>query len=295
MTALTHAIRSATGPWQPLIELTKPRLSSLVLFTALVGYLAAPGSGQRPLLLLNLLAGTALVAGGANALNQVVERERDGRMRRTQSRPLPSGRLEPLPALRFATMISVVGMVQLLVGVNLLTALLGGIALLLYVFVYTPLKAVTVHNTLVGAVVGAIPPLMGWAAATDALTPGAWALAAILFVWQLPHFFSIAWLYREDYARGGYRMLSVADPSGAITRLQVPLLALLLIPVSLLPTMTGHAGRSYAALAVLMGLMFLVTAIWTTTARLDTSARRTFLASIIYLPILLLAALVDKV
>lgn len=295
MTALAQAIRGAAAPWTPLVELTKPRLSSLVLFTALVGYLGGAHGAVDVLTMLHAIVGTALVAGGANALNQILERDSDARMNRTRTRPLPSGRVELNDATRFAVVISTVGLLQLLIAVNLLTAFLGAAALALYVFVYTPLKKVTVHNTLVGAVVGALPPLMGWTAATGEMGAGGWALFAILFLWQLPHFFSIAWLYREDYGRGGYRMLANVDPTGRITRVQVLLLAALLVPVSLMPAVLGLAGRGYFATAIVLGVAFTLACVWRNGRGLDVAARRSFLASITYLPLLLTAYLLDKV
>jgi protoheme IX farnesyltransferase len=296
MTATTQTLRGVAAPWRALIELTKPRLSSLVLFTALVGYLAGTRGHVNAVRLLHVMIGTALVAGGANALNQIVERDSDGRMLRTRNRPLPSGRVETGEAVRFAALVSTVGLAELLFGVNLITAFLGAVALALYVFVYTPLKKVTVHNTLIGAVVGALPPLMGWTAATGRFDRGGWALFAILFVWQLPHFFSIAWLYREDYARGGYRMLANVDPSGRITRLQVFLLALLLVPVSLLPAVYGMAGRGYLVAALAIGVAFCAACAWRVrSGSLDPAARLSFRASLAYLPLVLAALLLDKI
>jgi protoheme IX farnesyltransferase len=294
MTAIAQALRGAAAPWAPLVELTKPRLSSLVLFTALVGYLAGVRGHVELVTMLNAIVGTALVAGGANALNQVIERDSDALMNRTRNRPLPSGRVEVHEATRFAVLISTIGLLQLLLGVNLVTAFLGATALGLYVFVYTPLKKVTVHNTLVGAVVGALPPLMGWTAATESFGAGGWALFAILFLWQLPHFFAIAWLYREDYARGGYRMLANIDPTGRITRLQVLMLSALLVPVSLMPYVLGLTGRGYSIAAVLLGAGFTATCVWRSRGGLEQAARRSFIASIMYLPLLLTAYLLDK-
>lgn len=294
MTAIAQTIWAAAGPWRVYAELTKPRLSSLVLFTTMVGFAAgAVGSIDR-VVLLHALLGTALVAGGANALNQVLERERDGLMERTKHRPLPSGRLGVAAATRFAVCVSTVGLAELLLGVNLLTAFLGAVALSLYAFVYTPLKTVTVHNTLVGASVGALPPLMGWTAATGGLDDGGWVLFAILFVWQLPHFFAIAWMYREDYIRGGYRMLSVIDESGESTRRQVAILAGLLIPLGLLPAVLGLTGAIYAGASVVLGTAFLSVCVWGNYADHRVCARRTFFASIVYLPCLLSMYLVDK-
>jgi protoheme IX farnesyltransferase len=295
MSARVDAVAGTTSTWRGLVELTKPRLSSLVLFTTLIGFALASQGGYDFARMLHVVIGTALVAGGANAFNQVIERDLDRRMERTRRRPLPDGRVTVTEATRFAALISAAGLVELLLGVNLLTAFLGAVALALYVFVYTPLKRITVHNTLVGAVVGALPPLMGWTAARGTLDVGGWSLFAILFVWQLPHFFSIAWIYRDDYARGGYRMLGVIDDSGTMTRLQVALLALLLIPVSLFPAVLGLTGLTYFRLALGLGIAFWLACLWPTRARQDTHARRSFLASIVYLPALFALLLIDKI
>lgn len=299
MSTSTIELSTASRSWSAYLELTKPRLSSLVLFTALVGFIAGTDGAINLSALLHLLVGTTLVAGGANALNQVVERDFDAHMQRTRNRPLPSGRLTPVEALRFAVLISAVGLVQLLLGVNLLTAFFGALALGLYVFVYTPLKRITVHNTLVGAVVGAVPPMMGWVAARGEVGLGGWLLAAILFVWQLPHFFSIAWIYRDDYRDGGFRMLSVADGTGLMTRIQIGLLATLLIPVSLLPAVWGLTGRFYFNVTFFLGVAYLASCLWRRSS-VDfenngrSAARRAFLASVIYLPALLSLYMVDK-
>lgn len=288
------AAASIPSPWGAMLELAKPRLSALVLFTTLIGYLAAARGPIDPVVLIHVLSGTALVAAGANALNQIIERNHDALMVRTRNRPLPSGRLTPLTALRFAVVVSLVGLAQLLFGVNLLTAFLGALALVSYSFIYTPLKRVTVANTVVGAVVGGIPPIMGWAAARNDLGSGAWALFAILFIWQFPHFFSIAWIYRDDYLRGGFRMISVADETGRVTARQVAMLAIVLIPVSLLPAALGLAGTRYALAAAVLGIAFLGTCLWLSPARRMASARLSFIGSIAYLPALLIVLILDK-
>ncbi|NOX60155.1 MAG: protoheme IX farnesyltransferase [Planctomycetes bacterium] len=299
MNVAARTISQPARSWMAFVELTKPRLSSLVLLTALVGFVAGSNAAIDVSVLIHLLVGTTLVAGGANALNQVIERGYDARMERTCRRPLPSGRLSPVEAVRFSVLISAIGLFELLVGVNLSTACLGAAALGGYIFIYTPLKRITVHNTLVGAVVGAIPPLMGWTAAQGKIGMGGWLLAVILFVWQLPHFFSIAWIYRDDYDRGGFRMLSVADGTGTTTRIQVGLLAMLLIPVSLMPAVWGFAGRFYFQAAFVLGLAHLAVCLWRRRSDADSpngisAARRVFLASVIYLPALLSFYMVDK-
>ena len=289
----TVEITRESPAWRVLVETTKPRLSGLVLFTVYVGFAAAAPNWTNVWLLIHAMVGTAFIAGGANAFNQVMERDLDALMLRTRHRPLPSGRVSPLEVTTFASAIAFAGLLELLLFVNPLTAVLGGTALGLYVLLYTPLKQSTPLNTLVGAVVGAIPPLMGWTAARGACGIGGWALFAILFVWQLPHFLSIAQLYREDYARGGFRMLSVVDESGERTRRQVFLMAALLVPVSLLPALAGLAGRTYAFAALLLGILFLVSCRWRDVAAQDRDARRSFIASIIYLPLLLAFLLAD--
>lgn len=288
------ATASVTSTWSAMFELAKPRLSALVLFTTLIGFLVASRGPIDLAVLFHVLSGTALVAAGANALNQIIERDQDALMVRTRNRPLPSGRLTPLVALRFAVVLSLAGLAQLFWGVNLLTAFLGALALLSYAFIYTPLKRVTVANTVVGAVVGGIPPIMGWAAARNELGSGAWALFAILFIWQFPHFFSIAWIYREDYLRGGFRMISVADETGRLTARQVAILSAILVPVSLLPVVLGMAGSRYALAALVLGVAFLGTCVWLSPSRRLSSARVSFIGSIAYLPALLIVLILDK-
>ncbi len=277
------------------LALTKPGITGLVLVTTAVGfYLGAAGTFDLPLLL-HALLGTALLAGGTNALNQYAEREADGQMKRTRARPLPAGRLRPSVALAFATAISLAGAVHLAVAVNLLTALLGAAALVIYVFLYTPLKRRTSLCTIVGAVPGAIPPLMGWAAIRGELDVLAWVLFAIVFFWQLPHFLAIAWLYRQDYARAGFPMLPVLDPTGSRTARQILLYTLALVLVSLLTTVLGLTGAIYFFGALTLGLGFLALGLALAFGRGGHQARRLFLGSVIYLPVLLILMVVDKV
>ena len=276
-------------------DLVKARLTTLVLITTLVGFYAGSGSQIDYAIMFHALIGTALVACGAAALNQWLERESDARMRRTESRPLPSGRLSPDAVLLLGAIISAVGLLDLLFGVNPLTAFLGAITLASYLFIYTPLKKITTLNTLIGAVPGAIPPLMGWTAARNEISAAGWSLFAILFIWQLPHFMAIAWLYREDYARGGFKMLPIADPNGSKTAAQAVLHSIGLIPVSLFPSLLGVAGVVYFAGALLLGVTFLVFAIQFSRALTRERARRLFIASIIYLPLLLGLLVIDKV
>jgi protoheme IX farnesyltransferase len=274
--------------------LTKPGITRLVLCTTAVSwYLGAPAFDWR--VLLNLLLGTALVASAANAFNQVFERDADALMRRTADRPLPSGRLGRAEALIFSTSLAFIGSVHLFFLVNPLTAMVVVASLLSYVLVYTPMKKRTWWATLAGAVPGALPALAGWTAATNSLSTGGWLLFAIVFVWQMPHFFALGWMYREDYARGGFRLLSSVDPTGSRTANQTVLYTLLLVPVSLLPAWFGMMGWVYAAGALALGLAFMVPAIALTRDLARGHARRVFLASILYLPALLALMVVDRV
>jgi protoheme IX farnesyltransferase len=235
------------------------------------------------------------VASGAAALNQLLEREHDARMRRTANRPLPSGRLQPVTVMLFGGVCSVVGLVYLALLVNLLTSVLGAISLVSYLFIYTPLKRITWLNTAVGAIPGALPPLMGWAAARGTMDGGGWALFAILAFWQMPHFFAIAWMYKDEYAKAGFQMLPNVDPDGSRTGQQAVSHALGLLPVSLCPFVLGLAGPVYLAAAILLGGFYLWCA-FRFAKRLDVpSARKLFFASIIYLPLLLIVLVADKI
>ncbi len=277
-----------------LVELTKPGITLMVVLTAGLGFLLARGDARLPwLLLVHTLVGTGLVSAGASALNHVLEREVDARMRRTAERPLPAGRLDPDLALLFGVGLAVAGLLELALAVNLLTALLGALALAGYVFAYTPLKRVSSLNTVVGAVPGAIPPLMGWAAVRDGLDPAAWALFGILFLWQMPHFLAIAWLCRADYASAGLPMLTVHDPEGTRTARQVLLYGAALVPISLLPAVQGLLGAPYFLGALVLGLAYLGFGVDFARRRSTPAARRLMLASILYLPALLAVMLVD--
>jgi protoheme IX farnesyltransferase len=277
-------------------ELTKPRMNFLIVVTTMVGYyMAAPrGLGGEWVHLLHALLGTALTAAGASVLNQYVERDLDALMRRTADRPLPGGRVAPLEALSLGVALSVAGTLYLSLFVNALTAALGAFTLASYVFLYTPMKRWTTLCTLVGAVPGAVPPMMGWTAVHDNLDVPAWALFAILFFWQMPHFLAIAILFKEDYAAGGFKMLPVVDPDGISTSRQIVLYAAALIPVTLFPTICGMAGPTYFILAAVMGLAFFGLSVQCAISRSRGDARRLFFASIIYLPLLLAAMMVDK-
>ena len=276
------------------VELAKPRITLMVVLTTAVGFLLAVPGPFPVLRFLHTLLGTALVASGSSALNQVWERDHDARMRRTVDRPLPSGRMAPDLALLFGVVLALAGMAELAVFVNLLTALLGGLTLAGYVFVYTPLKRVTSLSTVVGAIPGAVPPLMGWTAVRDALEPGGWILFAILFLWQMPHFLAIAWLYREDYGRGGYPMLPVVDPSGVSTARQAILYGAALLPVSLLPSLFGLTGVIYLGAALLLGIGLLGYCWEFSRALSHPSAKKLMMASVLYLPAILLLMVLDR-
>ena len=218
-----------------LTELTKPGITLMVVLTAGLGFLLAEREGLSFLLLVHTLLGTGLVSAGASTLNQVIERETDALMRRTSQRPLPAGRMDPDVALLFGVALGVAGLAELALGVNLLTALLGAVALAGYVFVYTPLKRVSSLATVIGAIPGAIPPMMGWSAVRNEIDLAAWVLFGILFFWQMPHFLAIAWLCRDDYREAGFPMLTVGDTQGVRTSRQVLLYGAVLVPVSLMP------------------------------------------------------------
>jgi protoheme IX farnesyltransferase len=275
-------------------ELAKARLSALVVITTAVGYaMGAAGEIEWGRLLLTLL-GTALAAGSANGLNQVMEQDRDARMPRTRTRPLPSDRIHVLHAAVVCVMMGGAGLTILAAAANLLTASLGLTTILLYLLLYTPLKVRSTLNTLVGAVVGAIPPMMGWTAATGEIGAGAWVLAATLFVWQIPHFLALAWLYRKDYELGGYRMLPIIDPTGVITCRAVLMWSLALVPVTLAATWIGMAGWFYAAASLVLGAWLIRLAALLYRKRTNDEARKLFLATVMYLPLLLGLMVLDR-
>jgi protoheme IX farnesyltransferase len=276
-------------------DLFKARLTLLVLLTTLVGfYLGVRGPVDYPLMLHTLL-GTALLACGASALNQLWERKYDAKMCRTQDRPLPSGHLEPQTVLWVGGVSAVAGLIYLALAVNLTTSLLGAVSLLVYLFIYTPLKRVTWHNTSVGAISGAFPPLMGWVAARGEPSGEGLALFAIQACWQMPHFMAIAWIYRDDYATAGFKMLPVLDPQGVRTSLQAVGYTFGLLAVSLLPYVFSLAGQAYLVGALLLGLMYIGFAIQFSRYLTELSARKLFYASILYLPSLLGMMVLDKI
>ncbi|MFB3785435.1 MAG: heme o synthase [bacterium] len=282
------------GIWSLYFELGKPRLSTLVVITTFAGFMLAGPEIFHPGLLFWTLVGTACAALGANSFNQWREAALDARMERTRRRPLPMGQLSPRHALMWSWSVSLTGVVILALFVNGLTAFLGALNILIYVLVYTPLKRVSSLCTLAGAVCGAIPPLMGWSAATGGLEYGAWLLAATLFVWQIPHFLSLAWLYREDYARGGFRMLPVTDPSGRVTCPLIVLYTLALVPVGLAFFLGGLSGYFFLFTSFLLGLSFLYLGLRLFWRRTEANARRVFFASLIYLPLFMGFLVIDQ-
>ena len=276
------------------LALTKPRLNLLVLVTTLAGlFLGSPASVALALVF-HTLVGTALVAGGAAALNQVWERETDRRMRRTSNRPLPRGRLGVTEGIWFGVVLSIAGLVELALGATAAAAAVAAATLISYVLVYTPLKTRTSLATLVGAVPGALPPVIGWAAATGDITLPAIVLFGIVFFWQMPHFLAIAWLYKDDYAKAGIPLLPVVEPDGRRTGRQALLYTAALWPVSLLPALVGLAGAPYSAVATSLGIVFIWLSAVFARDRSSAAARQLFLFSITYLPLLLGALVADR-
>jgi len=267
-------------------ELTKPRITFLVVLTAVAGFCMGSSAGIDYFRLINMSIGIGLLSSGLSTLNQYMERELDRLMRRTQARPLPTGRLRPAQAAAFGIFLSVFATLYLAVFVNQLSAILGAATFAAYLFVYTPLKVKTTLSTVLGAFPGAMPPLIGWVAATGTVTVEAWILFAILFLWQFPHFLAIAWMYRDDYARAGIKMLPVVEPDGKVTAQQIVSYTLLLLPVSLLPVAIGLAGSIYLVGAVILGAGFLYFSARAALVRTAWQARQLLLASVIYLPML---------
>jgi protoheme IX farnesyltransferase len=277
------------------IELTKPTITWLILMSTAVGYYFGLRGGEwHWMVLLHTLLGTALLASGTATLNEWYEREADSRMLRTRMRPIPSGRVTPGRALAFGIVISIAGFADLALAVNPLAALWGLVTLTTYLFVYTPLKQRTHHATTIGALPGAMPPLIGYAAAAGSLHIEAWILFAILFLWQFPHFLSIAWLYREDYGRAGIRMLPVVEPDGKATARQIVVCSVLLIPASMAPSFLAMSGKFYLIGALAMGLVFLYAGLRVAVTRTTVRARQVLLASVVYLPLLYGLMLLDR-
>lgn len=278
-----------------LSDLFKARLTFLVVLTTLVGFYVGSRGPINYLLMVHAVLGTAMVAAGAAALNQLLEREHDAKMKRTASRPIPSGEMTPDTALVIGAACSAAGLIYLALAVNLITAVLGALTLCSYLFVYTPLKRVTSLNTAIGAIPGALPPLMGWTAARGEISGEGWSLFAILFFWQLPHFLAIAWIYREEYGRAGYAMLPVLDQTGERTGRQALSHTLGLLPISLCPFVFKLVGLLYLGGALILGIAFLYCAFQFSRELSVARARALFYASILYLPLLLGLMVLDKI
>jgi heme o synthase len=276
------------------LELTKPRITMLILICTAVGYWFGCGASFHWTILAHALLGTALLASGTSALNQWYEVDSDARMRRTRRRPLPAGRIKRRRGLAFGVLLSAAGFAGLWYGTNLLAAFLGLFTLLSYLLLYTPLKQRSPACTTIGAIPGAMPPLIGYAAAGHGIDAGALALFLILFVWQFPHFDAIAWMYRDDYARGGIRMLPVIDPDGESTARRIVVSSLLLIPISLVPPFLGMTGAPYAAAAIAAGLGVFYFGARLGRERTLRRAHALLLATVFYLPVLLGVMVLDR-
>ena len=276
------------------IELTKPRIAILLVLTSAAGfYLASTGTFNYALFANSMIAIT-LLAFGVATLNQYWERDLDPLMKRTSTRPLPAGKVSPIEALVFGIVLCAAAEIYLLLAINALTAFLGLIVIVGYVLVYTPLKTRTSVSTAIGAIPGALPPLMGWTAASDNITMTAWALFAMQFLWQFPHFLAIAWMYREEYAKARILMLPVVEPSGKITFRQIVLFTIMLVPVSVAPFFFGISGLVFLTGGAVIGILFLIASVKTALSKTNASARRLLLASVLYLPILFLLMVADK-
>lgn len=281
------------GRFAAFVALTKPRIAVMVLITVAIGFLLGAHGRIAAVPMLLAMLGTGAVAAGASVWNQVTERDRDARMKRTRDRPIPAGRVGPVEAGIFGSALAVAGVATLALAANALAAGVAAATFLLYVLVYTPLKPVTTLNTAVGAIPGALPPVIGWAAATGRLGLEPFALFLIVFLWQFPHFLAIAWIYRDDYARGGHKMLPNVDPDGSMTGRQALWHAVELVPAGLFPWAIGLGGRWYFAGAMALGLFYLYHAArfwWDVN---DRSAKRLLRASFLYLPLILLLLLLD--
>lgn len=278
-----------------LLELTKPRLAAMVLVTTAAGfYLGARGAVELPVLLATMI-GTALAGAGSLVLNQYLERDLDALMQRTASRPIPSGRIEAADALVFGALLTVLGLGLLSLAVNPMAGFITALTVLFYLAIYTPLKLRTPYCTIAGAVPGALPPLTGWVAASGSIGPGAWAIFAIMFLWQLPHSLAIARLYEEDYARAGFKLLPVVDPDGRSTERQILIHSAALLVVGLVPTLLGIAGAAYFAVALVLGSSLLCFSASVALRPSKDSVRRLLFATLVYLPVLFGAMALDKV
>lgn len=293
-----HAITASATPipsrWSDFSQLIKTRLTFLVLVTTAVGFYVGTRGPVDLLRLLNVLLGAALAAAGASALNQWWERDLDALMFRTRIRPVPAGRMRAASALILGSSLALIGTVYLALTTNLLATIVTALTVVIYVFAYTPLKRFTATNTLIGAIPGALPPLIGWAAARNSLDFGAWTLFAIVFVWQMPHFFAIAWLCRQDYERAGFRMLSTDDESGIRSASQAVLFCMLLLLIGGIPSFIGMASSIYLLAEIILGGLFTGVAMRFHSTGNVHNARLLFLSSIIYLPLLLAVLMLTK-
>ena len=276
------------------LELTKPRITFLIVLTAAAGFALASPSRVDYRAMLTAMVGIALLSSGIATLNQYMEKDLDALMRRTANRPLPTGKLLPWEALAFGVGLTVLAEVYLVVLVNPLSAVLGLTVIAGDLFAYTPLKTRTSLSTFVGAFPGAVPPLIGWASARGTIGVEAWVLFAILFLWQFPHFLAIAWMYREDYTRAGILMLPVVEPDGRVTGQQIVLYTVMLLPVSLLPTFLGTSGKIYFVGALILGLIFLYFSLRAAFSKSRQAARQLLLASVIYLPLVFILMVLDR-
>ncbi len=291
----TEALPIAQRRVTDFVELTKPRVVTMVVLTTLFGFYLGSGTEAFDWLCLGwTLLGTSLAAGGTMALNQYLERDLDAQMHRTRQRPLPEGRLAPADALLFGAALTLLGILVLVAGSNMLAAAVTAATSVSYLFAYTPAKARTSLCTLIGAVPGALPPLTGWAAASGDLGPAAWAIFAIMFVWQVPHSLAIAQLYRDDYARAGFRLLPVVEPDGASTARQILTYSLALVSVGMVPTLLGLAGPIYFVASILLGLGMLAPSLRLARSAKIADARRVMFASLLYLPCLFAVMAADK-
>jgi len=276
------------------LALTKPELTFLSVMTAMAGFYMATTGVIDYVLMIHTFLGTAFVGAGAGALNQYIEREYDGMMRRTENRPLPAGRLTPQEVLVFGTSMAIIGLVELTLFTNPLTGFLAAATITSYLFLYTPLKRITPFSTVIGGIPGALPPMMGWTAVRGEITMGAWVLFAILFFWQMPHFFSLAWMYKKDYARAGFPMITVVDSDGTVAGKQILIFSALLLPTAALPAILGMAGLGYLLAGITFSAFFFVCSLQLSLKKSTFWARRVFFASLIYLPALFTIMSVDK-
>ena len=290
----TGALSSMSSRPALYLALTKPDVSFLVVMTTVAGYALGTHGPLDWMRMAHTVFGTTLIAAGTSALNHYIERDTDAVMRRTASRPLPSGHLQPREAFWFGMSLIALGTLYLALATNTLATLLGVATSAVYLFAYTPLKRKTTLATMVGAFPGAVPPLIGWAAARGTIGLDAWILFAILFLWQFPHFDAIAWVYREDYARAGIKMLPVVDPEGKRTFREILVTAALLVPVSLLPALTGLAGAHYFFGALVLGIMLVEVCLWAAASKSNIRAKWLMHATVLHLPVLLGLLIYDK-